>query len=80
MALGFGFASLLSFSVALVTWNARMGLFNPGILLGVFFGAMAVVVLGLSFRIKPDSWWRDMVALDDESLNSMSMRRRRDRR
>jgi hypothetical protein len=39
-----------------------------------------VVVLGLSFRIKPDSWWRDMVGLDDESLNSLSMRRRHRRR
>src|SRR6478735_2044794 len=43
-ALGFGFASLLSFAVAFMTWNDRMGLLNPGILLGGFFGVMAVAV------------------------------------
>ena len=75
-ALGFGFASLLSFAVAFMTWNDRMGLLNPGILLGVFFGVMAVAVFAISYRIKPDSWWREMVGLDDASLDSMSMRRR----
>jgi anti-sigma factor RsiW len=76
-ALGFGFASLLSFAIAFVTWNARMGLTNPGILLGVFFGVMAVVVFMLSYRVKPDSWWRDMVGLDDESLKTMEFKSRR---
>lgn len=75
-ALGFGFASLLSFAFAFMTWNDRMSLLNPGILLGVFFGVMAVAVFAVSYRIKPDSWWRELVGLDDASLNSMSMRRR----
>ncbi len=75
-ALGFGFASLLSFAVAFTTWNDRMGLLNPGVLLGVFFGVMAVAVFAISYRIKPNSWWREMVGLDDASLDSMSMRRR----
>ena len=75
-ALGFGFASLLSFAVAFVTWNDRMGLLNPGILLGVFFGVMAVVVFMLSYHVRPDSWWRDVVGLDDASLRSVTMERR----
>lgn len=75
-ALGFGFASLLSFAFAFITWNDRMGLLHPGMLLGVFFGVMAVVVLALSYRIKPDSWWRDVVGLDDETLKSMGFGRR----
>ena len=76
-ALGFGFASLLCFAIAFVTWNARMGLLNPGILLGVFFGVMAVAFFALSFRVRPDSWWREMAGLDDESLTSMGFRTRR---
>ena len=75
-ALGFGFASLFSFAVAFITWNHRMGLLNPGILLGVFFGVMAVAVFVVSYRIKPDSWWREVVGLDDASLDSLGMRRR----
>jgi hypothetical protein len=69
MALGFGFASLLSFAIALVTWNDRLGWLNPGILLGVFFGVMSVIVFALSYHVRSDSWWRDMAGLDDASLN-----------
>ena len=78
-ALGFGFASLLSFAFAFMTWNDRMGLLNPGILLGAFFGVMAVTVFAISYRIRPNSWWRELVGLDDASLDSMGMRRRRRR-
>ena len=79
-ALGSGFASLLAFGFALLTWNDRMGLFHPGILLGVVFGALAVFLYALSFRIKPESWWREMTGLDDASLGSMGMRPRAARR
>ena len=75
-ALAFGFASLLSFAVAFTTWNDRMGLLNPGILMGAVFGVMAVAVFAVSYRVKPDSWWRELVGLDDASLDSISMRRR----
>jgi hypothetical protein len=57
-----------------------MGLLNPGILLGVLFAVMAVAVFAVSYRIKPDSWWREMVGLDDASLDSLGMRRRSRRR
>jgi hypothetical protein len=30
--------------------------------------------------VRPDSWWRDMVGLDDASLNTLDMRRRSRRR
>jgi anti-sigma factor RsiW len=70
-ALAFGFASLFSFGIAFLTWNARMGLLNPGILLGGVFGVTAVVVFALSFRIRPDSYWcRNLMGLDDKSLKS----------
>jgi hypothetical protein len=69
-ALGFGFASLLSFAIALVTWNDRLGWLNPGILIGVFFGVMSLIVFALSYHVRPDSWWREMVGLDDASLNT----------
>ena len=75
-ALACGFASLVSFVMAFATWNDRMGLLHPGILLGVCFGAMALLVFALSFRIKPSSWWRGMAGLDDASLDTLSMSRR----
>jgi hypothetical protein len=37
---------------------------------------MAVAVFAVSYRVKPDSWWRELVGLDDASLDSISMRRR----
>ena len=80
MALGLGFASLMGFFVALATWNRFMALLNPGMILGVLFGLMAVLVLVLSYRIRPDSWWREMVGLDDASLDTLDTRRRSRRR
>ncbi len=78
MALGFGFASLFSFGMAMLTWRGPMsGPWNPGVILGVCFAIGAVVTFALSFRVKPDSWWRDMVGLDDESLKTMGFRTRR---
>jgi anti-sigma factor RsiW len=77
-ALGWGFASLFSFGMAMLTWRGpMMGPWNPGIILGVCFGVAAVVVFALSFRVKADSWWRDVAGLDDESLKSMGFRTRR---
>ena len=77
MALGFGFASLFSFGIAMLTWRGPMsGPWNPGLILGVFFGVMAVFVFALSYRVKPDSWWRDIVGLDDESLKTMRFKSR----
>ena len=78
-ALWWGFASLFSFGIALVTWNARMGFLNPGFLLGVFFGAAALVVFLLSFYVTPDSWWRSAAGFDDETLASVGFRRHRRR-
>ena len=53
------------------------GPWNPGLILGVCFGIGAAVTFALSFRIKPDSWWREMVGLDDESVKSIGVRTRR---
>lgn len=75
-ALGSGFASLLGFGFALLTWNDRMGMFHPGILLGTAFGVLAVLLYALSFRIKPDSWWREMTGLDNQALTSAGLGRR----
>lgn len=78
-ALIWGFASLFSFGMAMVTWNARMGFLHPGVLLGVFFGMAAIGIFALSFHIRPDSWWRTLVGLDDASLKSVGFQRRGDR-
>ena len=78
-ALVWGFASLFAFGMAVLTWNERMAWKNPGVILGLLFGVMALAIFTLSFRIRPDSWWRGTAGLDDDSLNSMGFRRRRRR-
>jgi hypothetical protein len=75
-ALAWGFASLLSFGIAMLTWRSRLGFMNPGLVLGVCFAVAAVVVFALSFRVKPDSWWRAAAGLDDDTLASVGYRRR----
>ena len=67
--------------MAMLTWRGPMrGFFNPGIILGVCFAVAAVVVFALSFRVKPDSWWRGLAGLDDETLRSSGLGTRRSRR
>ena len=80
-ALVWGFASLVSFGVAMLTWRGAMrAFFNPGIILGVCFAVAAVSVFALSFRVKPDSWWRGLAGLDEETLRSSGLGNRRSRR
>ena len=50
-AAGFGFASLFSFGIAVLTWNDRMAWRNPGVLLGVMFGFIAIATFAVSFRV-----------------------------
>ena len=82
-ALIWGFAALFSFGIAMLTWRGRMAAFyNPGVLLGIVFIVMAALMFVLSFRIKPDSWWRSAAGLDDESLaaSGLGVTRRKRRR
>jgi len=80
-ALIWGFAALFSFGIAMLTWRGPMRAFyNPGVILGVVFGVTAVAIFVLSFRIKPDSWWRPLAGLDDASLAASGLRRRNRRR
>ena len=50
-AAGFGFASLFSFGIAMLTWSDRLAWRNPGVLLGIVFGLMAVATFAVSFRV-----------------------------
>ena len=75
-ALVWAAAGLFALLVALLTWNKLMGFFNPGVLLGVCFLAGAVVTFVLSFYVKPESPWRGLVGLDDETLKSLGRSRR----
>ena len=80
-ALIWGFAALFSFGIAMLTWRGPMRAFyNPGVILGVVFAVTAVAIFVLSFRIKPDSWWRPLAGLDDASLAASGLRRRNRRR
>ena len=54
--------------------------YNPGVILGVVFGVTAVAIFVLSFRIKPNSWWRPLAGLDDAPLAASGLRRRNRRR
>jgi hypothetical protein len=75
-ALVWAAAGLFALLVAILTWNKLMGFFNPGVLLGVCFLAGAAVTFVLSFFVKPESPWRAVVGLDDETLKSLGGRRR----
>jgi anti-sigma factor RsiW len=80
-ALAFGFAALFSFGMAFLTWRGPMrGLWNPGVILGAIFAVSAVVTFALSFRIQPDSWWRNLAGLDDDTLRSVGYRGRSGKR
>jgi hypothetical protein len=70
-ALAWAMGSLLAWFMAFITWNRMMGLLNPGFLLGVIFLAGAVVCFIASFFVKPESPWRSLVGLDDETLKSV---------
>ena len=77
-ALVWGFASLVAFGIAMLTWRGPMrALYNPGIILGILFAVAAVAIFALSFRVKPDSWWRSAAGLDEETLAASGLNRRR---
>jgi len=63
-------ASAFGWFMACMTWNDRLGFRNPGVILGVMFLAGARLTFGLSFVVKPESGWRAMAGLDDETLKS----------
>jgi len=67
-ALAWALGGLFAWFMAFVTWNERMGFRNPGVLIGVVFVLGAVVCFAASFFVKPESRWRALVGLDDESL------------
>ena len=65
-------AAAFRWLMACLTWNGRMGLFNPGgVILGSLFLASAIVVFIASFHVTPDSPWRKDIDLDDETLKSI---------
>jgi hypothetical protein len=47
--------------MALLTWSSRFGYRNPGFLLAVGFGGIAVGTWIASYYITPESRWRDRV-------------------
>jgi hypothetical protein len=75
-ALVWGFASLFSFGIAMLTWSERLAYRNPGMILGILFGGMAIAIFALSFRITPHSRWRPWMGLDEETLEASGLPRR----
>ena len=75
-ALAWVLAGLFAWFIALLTWNERMGFRNPGVLIGVCFTLAGVVCFGASFFVRPESRWRALVGLDDETLKSVRYRGR----
>jgi hypothetical protein len=64
-------ASAFGWLMAYLTWNRRMGFFNPGVILGSIFLVSAIVVFIASFYVTLDSPWRKYIGLDDETLKSI---------
>jgi hypothetical protein len=75
-ALVWAFAGLFAWLIAALTWNERMGFRNPGVLIGVCFLVGALVCFVASFWVKPESRWRALVGLDDETLEDIGPRHR----
>ena len=76
-ALVWAAGGLFAWFIAFLTWNERMGLRNPGVVIGVCFLAGAVLCFAASFFVTPESRWRALVGLDDETLKSVGLGRRR---
>ena len=64
-------AAAFSWLIAFLTWNERMGLLNPGVILGTVFLLTAIVWFVASFRITPDSRWRVLLGMDAQTLRSV---------
>ena len=73
-ALAWALASLFSGVIAFLTWNDRMGFVNPGLVIGVCFALGAALTFAVSFFVTPDSPWRALVGLDDETLRTVGWR------
>jgi hypothetical protein len=69
-------AGVFAWLIALLTWNQRMGFFNPGVILGICFLTTAVVAFLLSFYVRPESPWRALVGFDDETLKTVGFKPR----
>jgi anti-sigma factor RsiW len=70
-AAAWGLAGAFSWIIAFVTWNPEMGWWNPGAILGAFFSGGAMVTFVASFHVTPESWWRPLVGLDDDTIRSL---------
>jgi hypothetical protein len=68
-------ASALAWFIAVVTWIPPMARYwNPGVILGVCFLIGAAVTFVASFFVTPDSKWRALLGLDDETLKASGLK------
>jgi hypothetical protein len=70
-AAAWALGAAVSWFVAWATWSDRLGYRNPGVLIGVTFLAAAVLIFALSFVVRPESRWRALAGLDDDTLKSL---------
>lgn len=71
-ALAWALASLFAGGMAFATWNEPMGWLNPGVIIGVCFALGAALTFAASFFVTPESSWRGLVGLDDETLQTVA--------
>jgi anti-sigma factor RsiW len=69
------FASAFSWFMFLMVPNS-LGWMHPGAILGVFFLLGAIAWFIASFYVRPDSWWRNVLGMDDQTLETAWLPRR----
>ena len=77
-ALVWMFAAAFSWCMFLVVGRDSLGWMHPGAILGTFFLLAAVVWFIGSFYVTPTSWWREVLGMDDQTLETTWVRPRRE--
>ena len=70
-------ASAFCWFMFLIVGRDGLGWMHPGAILGTFFLTAGVVWFIASFYVTPDAWWRDMLGMDDQTLDTAWVRGRR---
>jgi hypothetical protein len=67
-------AAAFSWFMFLVVGRDSLGWMHPGAILGAFSLLVAGVWFLASFYVRPDSWWRNLLGMDDETLDTAWVR------
>jgi hypothetical protein len=67
-------ASFFSWFMFLAVPRVSLGWMHPGAILGTFCLVVAGIWFIASFYVRPDSWWRGLLGMDDQTLDTAWVR------